>query len=172
MSPFMQYFYEEQLHRMECLSQEPVLFEDVLCQMHDMVQPSAEGIFTMQDLKRQKGLAGILFNILFNLNKFIAFETRDPFVVRQVCCHDTALLCRQCWRPAHLPSKSSTVEGGALVGMKNWICLQEREDASLTDWDRFARAEYVRLAMEEEGEYRGSDNQNELWVNQSLEGPF
>jgi hypothetical protein len=34
-----QYFYEEQLHRMECLSQEPVLFEDVLCQMHDMIQP-------------------------------------------------------------------------------------------------------------------------------------
>ncbi len=70
---------------MECLSQEPVLFEDVLCQMHDMVQPEMEGVFTLQDLKRQKCLAGILFNILFNLNKFIAFETRDPFVVRQVC---------------------------------------------------------------------------------------
>ena len=28
-----QYFYEEQLHRMECLAQEPVLFEDVLCQV-------------------------------------------------------------------------------------------------------------------------------------------
>ena len=69
---------------MECLSQEPVLFEDVLCQIHDMVQPSVEGMFTLQDLKRQKSLAGILFNILFNLNKFIAFETRDPFVVRQV----------------------------------------------------------------------------------------
>ena len=69
---------------MECLSQEPVLFEDVLCQIHDMVQPAEEGIFTLQDLKRQKSLAGILFNILFNLNKFIAFETRDPFVVRQV----------------------------------------------------------------------------------------
>lgn len=79
-----QYFYEEQLHRMECLSQEPVLFEDVLCQMHDMVQPEAEGVFTLRDLKRQRSLAGILFNILFNLNKFIAFETRDPFVVRQV----------------------------------------------------------------------------------------
>ena len=95
--PIMQYFYEEQLHRMECLSQEPVLFEDVLCQMHDMVQPAAEGVFTMQDLKRQKGLAGILFNILFNLNKFIAFETRDPFVVRQVCHHNHPLFCRLCW---------------------------------------------------------------------------
>ena len=80
----MQYFYEEQLHRMELMSQEPVLFEDVLCQMHDMLQPAKEGIFTLRDLKRNRHLAGTLFNILFNLNKFVAFETRDPFVVRQV----------------------------------------------------------------------------------------
>jgi len=46
------------------------------------------------------------------------------------------------------------------------VAMQEREDPSLSDWDRFARAEYVRLAMEEEGEFRGSDNQNELWVQQ------
>eukprot|EP00951_Prasinocladus_malaysianus_P004417 scaffold31007_cov36-Prasinocladus_malaysianus.AAC.1 len=59
-------------------------------------------------------MSGTLFNILFNLNKFIAFETRDPFLVRQ-----------------------------------------EREDPHLTEWDRFARAEYVRLAMEEEGEEAG-----------------
>ena len=80
----VQYFYEEQLHRMECLAQEPVLFEDVLCQMHDMIQPAQEGFFTLQDLKRAKSLSGTLFNILFNLNKFVAFETRDPFLIRQV----------------------------------------------------------------------------------------
>lgn len=32
------------------------------------------------------------------------------------------------------------------------IILQEREDPTLTEWDRFARAEYVRLAMEEEAD--------------------
>ena len=80
----LQYFYEEQLHRMECLAQEPVLFEDVLCQLHDMIQPEREGSFMLRDLKRCRSLAGTLFNILFNLNKFIAFETRDPFVIRQV----------------------------------------------------------------------------------------
>lgn len=69
---------------MECLSQEPVLFEDVLCQMHDMIQPAKEGCFTLADLKRHKQLAGTLFNMLFNLHKFIAFETRDPFLARQV----------------------------------------------------------------------------------------
>lgn len=35
----MQFFYEEQLHRMECMAQEPVLFEDILCQMFDMIKP-------------------------------------------------------------------------------------------------------------------------------------
>lgn len=60
------------------------MFEDVLCQMHDMIQPAQEGFFTLQDLRRAKALAGTLFNILFNLQKFVAFETRDPFLIRQV----------------------------------------------------------------------------------------
>jgi serine/threonine-protein phosphatase 2A regulatory subunit B'' len=38
----MQFFYEEQLHRMECMAQEPVLFEDILCQMIDMIGPEVE----------------------------------------------------------------------------------------------------------------------------------
>jgi hypothetical protein len=35
----LQFFYEEQLHRMECMAQEPVLFEDILCQIIDMIHP-------------------------------------------------------------------------------------------------------------------------------------
>ncbi|XP_054800339.1 probable serine/threonine protein phosphatase 2A regulatory subunit B''delta isoform X2 [Prosopis cineraria] len=35
----LQFFYEEQLHRMECMAQEPVLFEDILCQIIDMIGP-------------------------------------------------------------------------------------------------------------------------------------
>jgi hypothetical protein len=37
----MWHFYEEQMKRLEGLSQEPVLFEDVLCQLHDMLQVRA-----------------------------------------------------------------------------------------------------------------------------------
>nr|KAJ0201405.1 hypothetical protein LSAT_V11C600325400 [Lactuca sativa] len=29
----LQFFYEEQLHRMECMAQESVLFQDILCQI-------------------------------------------------------------------------------------------------------------------------------------------
>ncbi|PRW20415.1 serine threonine phosphatase 2A regulatory subunit B beta-like isoform B [Chlorella sorokiniana] len=104
------YFYEEQLHRMECLSQESVSFEDIMSQMQDMINPQDPRFFTLHDLKRSRQLAGTLFNVLFNLSKFMAYETRDPFVSRQ-----------------------------------------EREDG-LTEWDRFARTEYLRLAMEEDAE--------------------
>nr|GEY31043.1 serine/threonine protein phosphatase 2A regulatory subunit B''beta-like [Tanacetum cinerariifolium] len=41
----LQFFYEEQLHRMECMAQEPVLFEDVLCQIVDMIKPQGYAWF-------------------------------------------------------------------------------------------------------------------------------
>ncbi|XP_050366949.1 probable serine/threonine protein phosphatase 2A regulatory subunit B''epsilon [Argentina anserina] len=124
----LQFFYEEQLHRMECMAQEPVLFEDILCQIVDMIGPEREDCFTLRDLKGCK-LSGNFFNILFNLNKFIAFESRDPFLIRQ-----------------------------------------EREDPSLTEWDRFAHREYIRLSMEEDGE-NASNGSVEVW-DESLEAPF
>ena len=33
---------------MECLSQEPVLFEDILCQMSDMLCPAQQGRITLR----------------------------------------------------------------------------------------------------------------------------
>ncbi|CAI9273256.1 unnamed protein product [Lactuca saligna] len=124
----MQFFYEEQLHRMECMAQEPVLFEDILCQIVDMVGPKDEGYFTLGDLKGSK-LSGSVFNILFNLNKFMAYESRDPFLIRQ-----------------------------------------ERENPTLTEWDRFAHREYIRLSMEEDAE-DASNGSADVW-DESLEAPF
>ncbi|XP_031094631.1 serine/threonine protein phosphatase 2A regulatory subunit B''beta-like isoform X1 [Ipomoea triloba] len=124
----MQFFYEEQLHRMECMAQEPVLFEDILCQIVDMISPEEESYVTLRDLKGSK-LSGSVFNILFNLNKFMAFETRDPFLIRQ-----------------------------------------ERENPNLTEWDRFAHREYIRLSMEEDAE-DASNGSADVW-DESLEAPF
>ncbi|KAM4108780.1 hypothetical protein ACB094_03G071100 [Castanea mollissima] len=124
----LQFFYEEQLHRMECMAQEPVLFEDILCQIIDMIGPENESYITLQDLKGCR-LSGSVFNILFNLNKFMAFETRDPFLIRQ-----------------------------------------ERENPTLTEWDRFAHREYIRLSMEEDVE-DASNGSAEVW-DESLEAPF
>lgn len=124
----MQFFYEEQLHRMECISQEPVLFDDILCQIVDMIAPEVEDYITLRDLKRSK-LSGNFFNILFNLNKFMAYESRDPFLIRQ-----------------------------------------EREEPNLTEWDRFAHREYIRLSMEEDVE-DVSNGSADVW-DESLEAPF
>ncbi|XP_047322351.1 probable serine/threonine protein phosphatase 2A regulatory subunit B''gamma [Impatiens glandulifera] len=124
----MQFFYEEQLHRMECMAQEPVLFEDILCQIVDMIGPENESYLTLNDLKGTKLVASV-FNILFNLNKFMAFETRDPFLIRQ-----------------------------------------ERENPHLTEWDRFAHREYIRLSMEEDAE-DASNGSGDVW-DESQESPF
>ena len=35
-----------------------------------------------RDLKKKKPQSGILFNALFNLDKFLKFENRDPFAMR------------------------------------------------------------------------------------------
>eukprot|EP00879_Flechtneria_rotunda_P033806 GHRR01037599.1.p1 GENE.GHRR01037599.1~~GHRR01037599.1.p1 ORF type:complete len:158 (-),score=40.13 GHRR01037599.1:149-622(-) len=110
----MWHFYEEQMKRLEGLSQEPVLFEDVLCQLHDMLQPEREGCYTLADLKRTRPQSSLLFNTLFNLHKFMAYENRDPFALR-----------------------------AEQLGEEGQV---------LSDWDRFARGEYLRLAVEEEPE--------------------
>ena len=47
---------------------------------------------------------------------------------------------------------------------------QERENPALTDWDRFAHREYIRLSMEEDGE-DVSNGSIEVWDG-SLEAPF
>jgi len=65
------------------LNHEPILFIDLLCQLNDMVKPGkTEGHFCLQDLKKHKKQIGIFFNCLVNLNKFIAYETRDLFAIK------------------------------------------------------------------------------------------
>ena len=47
---------------------------------------------------------------------------------------------------------------------------QERENPTLTEWDRFAHREYIRLSMEEDVE-DASNGSAEAW-DESLESPF
>jgi serine/threonine-protein phosphatase 2A regulatory subunit B'' len=113
-------FYEEQVRRLESMQQEPVLLADVLCQLHDMLQPRAPGAYSLADLKRTRPQSALLFNALFNLHKFLSFENRDPFALR----------------------------AEALA--------EENGGAPLTEWDRFARVEYVRLAQEDDPDGGGT----------------
>ena len=49
-------------------------------------------------------------------------------------------------------------------------CGQEREEPTLTEWDRFAHREYIRLSMEEDVE-DVSNGSAEVW-DESFEAPF
>ena len=177
-----QWFYEEQLHRMECLSQESVAFADVVSQLQDMLSPQARVLrcaagaalhaagvcvcvwcvygcnpraptrgarggtvqepaaFSLADLRRTRPLSGTLFNILFNLNKFVAFETRDPFALRQASGGLAAPRARAPPASTSLPLPRRQLAA--------WHA-QEGNDGE-GDWHRFAKAEYVRLATEDD----------------------
>ncbi|XP_060063897.1 serine/threonine-protein phosphatase 2A regulatory subunit B'' subunit beta-like isoform X1 [Ylistrum balloti] len=74
----MEYFYEEQMQKMEDMGIEKLPFEDCLCQMLDLVGPKDEGRITLADLKNCK-MTNIFFDTFFNLDKFLEHEQRDPF---------------------------------------------------------------------------------------------
>ncbi|EEB12260.1 conserved hypothetical protein [Pediculus humanus corporis] len=74
----LEYFYEEQLQRMELLGIATLPFEDCLCQMLDMIHPQTEGKISLSDLKKCK-MVTIFFDTFFNLEKYLDHEQRDPF---------------------------------------------------------------------------------------------
>ncbi|KAK7195067.1 EF-hand domain pair [Novymonas esmeraldas] len=90
-----------------------VTFEDVVCQVFDMMRCAEyRGLF-LSDLMREPEAAAVALNLLTNVVKFLQFEQRDPFV-----SHQERLL------------------GGP----------------EQSTWDRFARLEYDRMALEADGE--------------------
>ncbi|XP_060516785.1 serine/threonine-protein phosphatase 2A regulatory subunit B'' subunit alpha isoform X2 [Cylas formicarius] len=74
----LEYFYEEQMQRMESIGIETLPFQDCLCQMLDMVKPKMAGKVALSDLKKCK-MTPIFFDTFFNLEKYLDHEQRDPF---------------------------------------------------------------------------------------------
>ncbi|XP_018562139.1 serine/threonine-protein phosphatase 2A regulatory subunit B'' subunit beta isoform X3 [Anoplophora glabripennis] len=74
----LEYFYDEQMHRMEAIGIETLPFQDCLCQMLDMVKPKIPGKIALSDLKKCK-MTPIFFDTFFNLEKYLDHEQRDPF---------------------------------------------------------------------------------------------
>eukprot|EP00658_Telonema_sp_P-2_P011885 TRINITY_DN14547_c0_g1_i1.p1 TRINITY_DN14547_c0_g1~~TRINITY_DN14547_c0_g1_i1.p1 ORF type:complete len:313 (-),score=74.67 TRINITY_DN14547_c0_g1_i1:417-1355(-) len=104
------YFFEEQSERILELFGEELRYEDMMCQMLDMVgatkiKSHPLGL-TLADLRSCPSPANF-FNMIFNAHKFSRFEQRDPFSEHHM-----------------------------------------RQQPEKTDWDRFARAEYDRMASE------------------------
>ena len=53
-------------------------FTDLVCQLLDMMKPVQANAIRLSDVKRQRHLAGSFFNTLFNVNKYLDAEQRDP----------------------------------------------------------------------------------------------
>eukprot|EP01060_Flectonema_neradi_P029593 TRINITY_DN4125_c0_g2_i1.p1 TRINITY_DN4125_c0_g2~~TRINITY_DN4125_c0_g2_i1.p1 ORF type:complete len:707 (+),score=121.25 TRINITY_DN4125_c0_g2_i1:67-2121(+) len=75
----LNFYFKEQKQRMEASFQETISYDDILCQMIDMIHPEGIDGLRLSDFKNCR-LSGNFFNALFNLTKFIAFEQRDPFM--------------------------------------------------------------------------------------------
>ncbi|XP_050511838.1 serine/threonine-protein phosphatase 2A regulatory subunit B'' subunit alpha-like isoform X2 [Diabrotica virgifera virgifera] len=74
----LEYFYDEQMHRMESIGIETLPFQDCLCQMLDMVKPKIPGKIALSDLKKCR-MTSIFYDTFFNLEKYLDHEQRDPF---------------------------------------------------------------------------------------------
>jgi len=80
----MEYFYEEQIHRMECLGHEPITFVNVVNQLLDMLEPWSGTVMITKDVLRRSKQQSAFFNVLFNINKLFALEGKDLRTIRQV----------------------------------------------------------------------------------------
>ncbi|XP_061094928.1 serine/threonine-protein phosphatase 2A regulatory subunit B'' subunit alpha-like [Conger conger] len=78
----LEFFYTEQCERMENMGVEPLPFNDLLCQVLDLVKPECLGKITLSDLKRCR-MAHLFYDTFINLEKYLDHEQRDPFTVQK-----------------------------------------------------------------------------------------
>ncbi|CAF0791931.1 unnamed protein product, partial [Brachionus calyciflorus] len=74
----LEYFYLEQMEQMRERQIEYMPFNDLLCQMLDLVKPQENGKIRLKDLKQCK-MANVFFDTFINLEKYLEYEQRDPF---------------------------------------------------------------------------------------------
>lgn len=79
----MEYFYYEQMKRLELMNIEALPFVDTACQILDLVNPEEKNKISLSDLKRSK-MATIFFDTFINLEKYLEHESRE-FVSTRDC---------------------------------------------------------------------------------------
>ncbi|XP_076011275.1 serine/threonine-protein phosphatase 2A regulatory subunit B'' subunit beta isoform X2 [Genypterus blacodes] len=74
----LEFLYEGQCHMLKNSNFEPRPFEDLICELLDLVKPEVEGKITLRDLKRCK-LAHVFFDTFINIYKYLDREQNDPY---------------------------------------------------------------------------------------------
>lgn len=86
----MEYFYYEQMKRLELMNIEALPFVDSACQILDLVNPKEKNKISLSDLKRSK-MATIFFDTFINLEKYLEHESRE-FVSTRDCVEDGVVI--------------------------------------------------------------------------------
>lgn len=72
----LEYFYYEQMKRLELMNIEALPFLDTACQILDLVNPKEKNKISLADLKRTK-MSTIFFDTFINLEKYLEHESRE-----------------------------------------------------------------------------------------------
>ncbi|XP_040574043.1 serine/threonine-protein phosphatase 2A regulatory subunit B'' subunit gamma isoform X2 [Lepeophtheirus salmonis] len=78
----LNYFFKDILKEMDKLKQEPVLFEDVMDEIFDMISPKDPNRITLQDLVNSKQ-GNTIISILIDLNGFWCHESREDYITEE-----------------------------------------------------------------------------------------
>ncbi|KAL1924994.1 uncharacterized protein VTP21DRAFT_4648 [Calcarisporiella thermophila] len=123
----LEYFFQEQVQRMEIFEAEIVKLEDCICQIMDLVNPVRQGQISLADLKRCKQ-APEFFDLFFNLSRCIAYEHYHHHLrVRK------QLLRAEC-------NGGGSEEG---ENEEEWGVIEEVDDMS--EWEIYAEIEYRNM---------------------------
>lgn len=93
----LEFFYEEQCERMERMGIEPLPFQDLLCQMLDLVKPESPGSFSTTFghwFNERLGLTWLFFN---------AVSCRQDNADRPEAMSDGSHLLRHLLQPGEIP---------------------------------------------------------------------
>lgn len=72
----LEYFYQEQMRKLEARGTEPIQFVDIACQLLDVVKPMVPNQIRLSDLKRCK-MAPQFLNTFINVEKYLEAEQQE-----------------------------------------------------------------------------------------------
>ncbi|KAI8325565.1 hypothetical protein GQ54DRAFT_254453 [Martensiomyces pterosporus] len=82
----LEYFYDEQVSRMEEeMAGDVIMLDDLMCQLLDLVRPEKDGMITLKDLRKvPPTMLPVFFDAFMNLTRFLEHESRTSFLQRQL----------------------------------------------------------------------------------------
>ncbi|KAI9354001.1 hypothetical protein BD770DRAFT_429129 [Pilaira anomala] len=149
----------------ESYSDECIRFDDIICQMNDLIQPEVPGQFRLRDLKRNGIIAERFFDTFLNIEKFQIHDTYQGLIrsIQQLEREKRRLYEQEKSRVLELKQSSLSLDSGTIlipVDPQEEEVEQEQEEIkyhhrpripfSLGAWCEYAEQEYELLIMSEQ----------------------